>query len=54
LLAWGGFLFSQSAAGCALIGAAPINGKLPISIPPVLRFGTGLTRSGTASLAPSP
>ena len=48
LVAWGGFPVSQSAAARALVGTAAIGGRLPISIPPVLSFGTGLTR------APSP
>jgi beta-N-acetylhexosaminidase len=48
LVAWGGFPVSQVAAARALLGAAAINGRLPISIPPVLPFGAGLTR------APSP
>ena len=48
LVAWGGFPVSQTAAARALLGAAAINGRLPISIPPVLPFGAGLTR------APSP
>jgi beta-N-acetylhexosaminidase len=45
LVGWGGFPISQSAAGRALIGEAPISGRLPISIPPLLRFGTGLDRA---------
>lgn len=44
LVGWGGFPVSQTAAGRALIGAAPITGRLPISIPPLLRFGTGEDR----------
>jgi len=48
LVAWGGFPVSQTAAARALLGTAAIGGKLPISIPPVLSFGAGLTR------APSP
>ncbi|HEY9228636.1 MAG TPA: glycoside hydrolase family 3 N-terminal domain-containing protein [Gemmatimonadaceae bacterium] len=47
LVAWGGFPVSQAAAGRALIGAAPISGLLPISIPPLLRFGTGIARLST-------
>jgi beta-N-acetylhexosaminidase len=45
LVAWGGFPVSQTAAARALLGAAAINGRLPISIPPVLSFGAGLTRA---------
>jgi beta-N-acetylhexosaminidase len=48
LVAWGGFPVSQTAAARALLGTAAIGGRLPISIPPVLPFGSGLTR------APSP
>jgi beta-N-acetylhexosaminidase len=44
LVAWGGFPVSQTAAGRALIGAASIRGRLPISIPPVLHFGAGIDR----------
>jgi beta-N-acetylhexosaminidase len=44
LVAWGGFPVSQTAAGRALIGAASITGRLPISIPPVLHFGAGYDR----------
>jgi beta-N-acetylhexosaminidase len=44
LIAWGGFPVSQAAAGRAIIGAAPISGRLPITIPPLLRFGTGIAR----------
>lgn len=44
LVAWGGFPVSQTAAGRAIIGAAPIGGRLPISIPPLLHFGAGVDR----------
>lgn len=44
LLAWGGFQPSQRAAAHALLGAAPITGRLPISIPPALRLGDGESR----------
>jgi beta-N-acetylhexosaminidase len=54
LVGWGGFPVSQAAAGRAITGAAPIGGRLPISIPPVLRFGTGLDRSVPRATAPSP
>jgi beta-N-acetylhexosaminidase len=46
LLPWGGFPVSQTAAGRALTGAAPIGGRLPISSPPLLSFGAGLSRPG--------
>ena len=45
LVAWGGFPVSQTAAARALLGTAAITGRLPISIPPVLPFGVGLTRA---------
>ena len=44
LVGWGGFPVSQAAAGRALVGASPITGRLPISIPPLLRFGAGEDR----------
>ncbi len=45
LVGWGGFPVSQAAAARALVGVSPIGGRLPISIPPLLRFGTGEDRS---------
>jgi len=47
LVAWGGFPISQRAAAQALLGANPISGQLPISIPPLLPIGTGETRPAT-------
>jgi len=44
LLAWSGFVPAQRAAARALVGAADISGRLPISIPPALRLGDGATR----------
>jgi beta-N-acetylhexosaminidase len=44
LVGWGGFPVSQTAAGRAIVGTAPISGRLPISIPPVLKFGAGQDR----------
>lgn len=46
LAAWGGFPVSQQAAARALLGTAPIHGRLPIAIPPVARLGAGLMRGG--------
>src|SRR5262249_2832591 len=46
LVGWGGFPVSQSAAARALVGVTPISGRLPISIPPLLRFGAGIGRLG--------
>jgi beta-N-acetylhexosaminidase len=48
LVGWGGFPVSQAAAGRALVGDAPITGRLPISIPPLLRFGAGEDRAALA------
>jgi beta-N-acetylhexosaminidase len=45
LIGWGGFPVSQAAAARALLGVAAIGGRLPISIPPLVHFGTGLDRS---------
>jgi beta-N-acetylhexosaminidase len=45
LVGWGGFPVSQASAAHALVGASPIGGRLPISIPPLLRFGAGEDRS---------
>jgi beta-N-acetylhexosaminidase len=44
LLAWGGAEVSQRAAARALAGSAAIGGRLPVTIPPALPRGTGLTR----------
>jgi beta-N-acetylhexosaminidase len=54
LVAWGGFPVSQTAAGRALIGAAPITGKLPISIPPLLHFGAGVARLSAPAASSRP
>jgi len=52
VVAWGGFPVSQTAAARALLGLSPINGRLPITIPPLLPFGTGLTRAAGARATP--
>jgi beta-N-acetylhexosaminidase len=49
LLAWGGAPVSQRAAAAALLGRAPITGRLPISIPPYFTTGQGLDRKATRS-----
>src|SRR5688500_731957 len=46
LIGWGGFPVSQQAAARALLGNAPIDGRLPIAIPPVAPLGGGLRRGG--------
>lgn len=44
LLAWGGAPVSQRAAAAAILGRIPIEGRLPISIPPWFKTGDGLGR----------
>ncbi|MBY0492231.1 MAG: glycoside hydrolase family 3 protein [Gemmatimonadaceae bacterium] len=44
LIAWSPWTPSQRAAARALLGKAPITGKLPITIPGVAKFGDGLSR----------
>ena len=45
LVSWGGFAASQRAAARALTGEIGISATLPISIPPLLTFGTGERRT---------
>ncbi len=45
LAAWGGWEVSQNAAARAVAGAAPITGRLPVSIPPLHQLGDGLNRA---------
>jgi beta-N-acetylhexosaminidase len=56
LVSWGGAPVSQRAAARALLGLAPITGQLPITIPSVAAYGTGLHRDAiplpTASSTP--
>lgn len=51
MVAWGDREHPQEAAARALVGAAAIGGRLPISIPPLHRIGTGLTRSALSDVA---
>ncbi len=44
MVAWGGWEVSQRAAARAVTGAAPVTGRLPISIPPLHGVGEGLDR----------
>lgn len=44
LVAWGGFAAAQYAAARALVGDAPITGRLPITITPSAVFGAGERR----------
>lgn len=48
VIAWSGFSPSQRAAARALVGAADISGRLPVSIPPALRLGAGEQRRASA------
>ncbi len=47
VLAWGGAPVSQRAAALAVLGYRAIDGRLPISLPPVHSFGAGLSRPVT-------
>jgi beta-N-acetylhexosaminidase len=49
LLAWSGFPPSQRAAARALLGHVGITGRLPITIPPALRLGSGEARQARAT-----
>ena len=49
LAAWGGWEVSQNAAARAVVGAAPISGRLPVSIPPLHTLGDGLDRAMAAT-----
>ena len=51
LVAWGGFPVSQRAAAWALQGETAIDGRLPISIPPLAPFGAGIVRPASATRA---
>ncbi len=44
LLAWSDAAVAQRAAARALTGAAPITGRLPVSLPPGYKFGWGMAR----------
>ncbi|MBW3552504.1 MAG: serine hydrolase [Gemmatimonadetes bacterium] len=48
LLGWGRDRSSHEAAAGALLGRAPITGRLPIAIPPFHRLGEGLDRGRSA------
>ena len=51
LAAWGGWEVSQRAAARAVMGAAPVTGRLPIAIPPLHQIGDGLDRAAAARVA---
>lgn len=44
VIAWSPWTMSQRAAARALLGRAPITGKLPITLPGIAAFGDGLSR----------
>ncbi len=48
LVAWSGTTSAQRAAARALVGAAPITGRLPITIPPLAAVGSGVQRPARA------
>jgi beta-N-acetylhexosaminidase len=52
LEAWSASPLSQRAAARALLGLAPITGQLPITIPSVAPYGTGLRREAMPVLTP--
>ena len=52
LEAWSGSPLSQRAAARALLGLAPITGQLPITIPSVAPYGTGLRRDASPPALP--
>ena len=47
MIAWGPSQASQQAAARALLGSSAITGRLPISIPPLARFGDGEQRAAS-------
>ncbi|HEX2205984.1 MAG TPA: glycoside hydrolase family 3 C-terminal domain-containing protein, partial [Longimicrobium sp.] len=51
LLAWGPAEVSQAAAADALLGRAPIGGRLPVSLPPLHARGAGVTRPAAGAVA---
>ncbi|HUG38918.1 MAG TPA: glycoside hydrolase family 3 N-terminal domain-containing protein [Longimicrobiales bacterium] len=54
LLGWGRDRWSHEAAARALLGGAPITGRLPIGIPPFHPLGTGITRDATRAARGAP
>ncbi len=44
LLAWAGTEWAERAAAAALLGQAPISGRMPVSLPPMVRIGWGIER----------
>jgi beta-N-acetylhexosaminidase len=54
LVAWGGSALAQRAAAAALLGRAPISGRLPITIPGAAPLGSGLSRPTVPAVSASP
>lgn len=54
VVAWGGLPVSQQAAARAILGAIPINGRLPISIPPYAPLGAGISLPALPTAAAPP
>ena len=52
VIAWGGAPVSQQAAAQALVGAIPVVGHTPISIPPLVPRGAGLTIQAQTPISP--
>ncbi len=44
LLAWSGSEWAERAAAAALLGQAPISGRMPVSLPPTVPMGWGIER----------
>jgi beta-N-acetylhexosaminidase len=53
VIGWGGAPVSQQSAAHALLGTISVIGHLPISIPPFVQRGTGLTLQGGDRISPS-
>ena len=52
LLAWSSSTVSQRAAARALLGEAPVTGRLPVALPPYHLAGEGIRRQGSGSAGP--
>jgi beta-N-acetylhexosaminidase len=53
LVAWNSTDPTERAAAQALLGLAPISGRLPVSLPPLYPLGTGLERGGPPAPPPT-
>src|SRR5262249_3375393 len=54
VVGWGGFSVSQFAAARALLGSAPVSGRLPIGIPGLAPMGAGLDQARMTPLPKGP